>query len=72
MGDLRSGRLVDHASMTATVGTSDAGKVTVSNILEDSDAFRRGLRVDDEVIGFGGQPIKTVNAYKKCAGNNSS
>jgi S1-C subfamily serine protease len=33
MGMLRSGRLVDHATMAATVSTDDGGKVLISNIL---------------------------------------
>ncbi|MGC4004354.1 MAG: trypsin-like peptidase domain-containing protein [Pirellulales bacterium] len=68
MGALRSGRVLDHATLGAQLTTSDQGKVVVTNILESSDAFRRGLRPDDEVIAFGGRPIKTVNAYKNYLG----
>ncbi len=68
MGALRSGRVLDHATLGAQLTTSDSGKVVVSQILEDSDAWRRGLRYDDEIIRFAGRPIRTVNAYKNILG----
>ncbi len=46
VGQLRAGRLVDHASLGFTVGTDPEGKVVVTNILESSDAFRRGLGME--------------------------
>jgi S1-C subfamily serine protease len=67
LGCLRSGRIVDHATLGATVAMSDRG-VRVSNILETSDAWRRGLRYDDEIIAFGGRPIDTPNAFKNVLG----
>jgi serine protease Do len=42
--------------------------VVVSNILEHTDAFRRGLRYNDEVVSFAGRPIRTVNAFKNALG----
>src|SRR4029079_3921354 len=60
LGCLKSGRIVDHATLGATVAMSDRG-VRVSNILESSDAFRRGLRYDDEIVSFGGRAIDTPN-----------
>lgn len=68
MGALRSGRVLDHATLGAQLSTSDSGKVVVTNILEDSDVDRRGLKHDDEVISFGGRPIRTVNSYKNILG----
>jgi S1-C subfamily serine protease len=68
LGCLRAGRIVDHATLGATVALSDDGRVLVSNILESSDAYRRGLRYDDEVASFGGRPIGTVNAFKNALG----
>jgi serine protease Do len=67
LGCLKSGRIVDHATLGATVAMSDRG-VRVSNILESSDAFRRGLRYDDEIIAFGGRPIDTPNGFKNVLG----
>ncbi|HEX5104124.1 MAG TPA: trypsin-like peptidase domain-containing protein [Pirellulaceae bacterium] len=68
LGCLKSGRIVDHATLGATVAMSDDGTVRVSNILESSDAYRRGLRYDDEIVSFGGRPIDTQNAFKNVLG----
>jgi serine protease Do len=68
LGCLRAGRIVDHATLGATVAASDDGRVMVSNILETSDAYRRGLRYDDEIVRFDGRPIRTVNAFKNALG----
>ena len=65
---LKSGRIVDHATIGATVATDDRGAVRVSNILESSDAWRRGLRYDDKVTSFAGRPIRTVNQFKNVLG----
>lgn len=67
LGHLKSGRIVDHATLGFTVG-SDAGKVTVSNILETSDAYRRGLRYEDEVLKLAGREITSVNQLKNILG----
>ncbi len=67
MGCLKSGRYVDHATLGAVVRTRD-GKVLVSDILEDSDAYRRGIRFDDEIRAFGSRPISTVNGFKNVLG----
>lgn len=67
MGCLKSGRILDHATLGATVATED-GKVLVTNVLESSDAWRRGLRFQDEIIQFGGRPIHTANALKNALG----
>lgn len=68
LGALKGGRIVDHATLGATVATSFDGKVVVSDILESSDAYRRGLRYDDEVVSLAGRPIRTVNAFKNVLG----
>ncbi|MFZ5830991.1 MAG: hypothetical protein ACOY3P_12935, partial [Planctomycetota bacterium] len=39
-----------------------------SDILEESDAYRRGLRIDDEMVTFAGRPITTPNAFKNVLG----
>ena len=67
-GYLKSGRIVDHATLGATVGTDDEGRVVVTNILESSDAYRRGLRYDDEVVSLGGKPIRSANEFKNILG----
>lgn len=68
LGFLRGGRLVDHATLGATVGTDTDGRVVVSDILESSDAWRRGLRYDDEIVAVAGRPVRTVNALKNVLG----
>ena len=68
LGSLKSGRIVDHATLGATVSTSDDGRVTVSDILENSDAYHRGLRMDDEVVRFAGREIRSTNAFKNALG----
>jgi len=68
LGCLKSGRIVDHATLGATVAMSERGSVRVSNILETSDAFRRGLRYDDEIVSFAGRPIDSPNAFKNILG----
>src|SRR5258707_904313 len=72
MGHLRAGLDADHASLGALVGTrlADAGlgRVVVTQILEESDVFRRGLDQEDEVLSFMGRPITSVNQYKNLLG----
>lgn len=68
LGYLHSGRIVDHATLGATVASDDRGRVIVSNILPSSDAFRRGLRYGDEILSFGGRRISTVNGFKNALG----
>jgi hypothetical protein len=68
MGSLMSGRILDHATLGASVSQSDDGRVVVTNILESSDAFRRGLRYGDEIVSFGGRSITSPNAFKNVLG----
>ncbi|MBS0209336.1 MAG: trypsin-like peptidase domain-containing protein [Planctomycetes bacterium] len=68
LGVLRSGRIVDHATLGARVGGDEQGRVIVSDILEDSDVYRRGLRYGDEIVRFGGREINSVNALKNVLG----
>jgi len=68
MGHLRSGRIVDHATLGATVETARNGDVVVSNILVESEAYRRGLEIGDVIVSFAGRPIRSVNQYKNVLG----
>jgi len=68
MGHLHSGRVVDHGTLGATVSTESDGSVLVGNILEESSAYRRGLRIDDEIVSFAGRPIRSVNQFKNILG----
>lgn len=65
---LKSGRIVDHATLGASVMTSEDGRVVIDQILESSEAFRRGLRTGDEIVSFGGRPIGSVNQFKNVLG----
>jgi serine protease Do len=68
LGCLKAGRICDHATLGATVATSAEGRVVVDEILESSDAWRRGLRYDDEIVSLAGRPVRTVNAFKNVLG----
>lgn len=68
LGCLKSGRIVDHATAGFNVGTAEDGRVMVSNILDTSDAYRRGVRYDAEIISFGGRSIDTTNTFKNVLG----
>ncbi len=65
---LRSGRIVDHATLGFTVATDSKGRVIVSNILESSDAYRRGLRYGDEILRIADRDIATTNQLKNVLG----
>jgi serine protease Do len=65
---LHGGRVVDHATLGATVSTRDDGAVVVDSILEQSEAYRRGLRDGDEILTFGGRRIGSVNQFKNILG----
>lgn len=68
LGHLHSGTVLDHATLGATVDRDEQGHVVISNILENSDVYRRGVRTGDELLAFGGRPITSVNAFKNVLG----
>lgn len=68
LGGLRGGRILDHATLGATVAFDDQGRVVVNDMLDSSDAFRRGLRYGDEIVRFAGRLIETPNAFKNVLG----
>src|SRR5687767_8833910 len=68
LGCLKSGRIVDHATLGARVASDADGRVIVADVLEDSDAYRRGLRIGDEITSFGGRTVRTANAFKNVLG----
>ena len=61
LGDLHSGRVLDHATLGATVATDPDGGARVSNILDSSDAYRRGLRYGHTVVEIDGRSVNTAN-----------
>lgn len=66
---LRSGRIVDHGTLGATVSTDRAtGRVYVQQVDEASDAARLGLVAGSELVRFGGRPINSANDFKNRLG----
>ena len=68
LSHLRSGRIVDHATLDATVRTASGGRVVVDQIRSSSDAYRRGLRFGDQIIRAGGREIRSANALQNAIG----
>ncbi len=73
LGHLRAGLDSDHASLGALVRTelgerNTLGKTTVTSILDEADAARRGLDVEDEIVSFAGRAISSDNHYKNVLG----
>jgi S1-C subfamily serine protease len=68
LGCLKSGRVLDHATLGALVGFDSDNRVVVTDLIDTSDASRRGLRYGDELLAFGGRPIQTPNAFKNVLG----
>ncbi len=68
LGVLKSGRIVDHASLSAVLSTDKEGRVLIDDVLETSDAYRNGLRYNDELLRFAGQTIESANAFKNRLG----
>jgi S1-C subfamily serine protease len=68
---LRAGLETDHAStgfLIAERAEDGAAKITVTEILPDSDAERRGISTGDLLISFAGRPIESRNNYVNILG----
>ena len=68
LGDLKSGRIVDHATFNALVSSDREGRVMFDDVLGTSDAFRSGLRRNDELLRFAGTVIDSANTFKNLIG----
>lgn len=72
LGHLRAGLAADHATLGAVVTTDsedgDLARLTVRQVLEDSDAYRRGVRPGDQLLSFAGRPLTSTNHYKNVLG----
>jgi S1-C subfamily serine protease len=72
MGQLRAGLDIDHATLGASVrGDSEEGeegRLKIGAVIDESDAHRRGLDVDDELVSFAGRPLTSVNQFKNVLG----
>ncbi len=71
LGQLKAGMDTDHASLGALIETDseegDLGKMIVKRIIP-SDAMRRGLDLDDQLVSFAGRHIFSVNQFKNVLG----
>ncbi len=65
---LQSGRVVDHATLGATVRTDEFSNVIVETVIPTCSAFFHGLRAGDEIVSFGGRPVGSVNQFKNVLG----
>ena len=70
LGHLHAGLDTDHASLGAIVASvdDDIPRLVVRDIIDTSDAHRRGLDVGDELISFAGRPMNSVNEFKNVLG----
>ncbi|GHT44109.1 hypothetical protein FACS189454_00670 [Planctomycetales bacterium] len=68
LGDLKSGRILDHATMNTLVSTDADGRVLFDEVLGTSDAYRSGLRYNDELLRFAGRTIDTANTFQNILG----
>ncbi|VTR94918.1 periplasmic serine proteinase do : Periplasmic serine proteinase DO OS=uncultured planctomycete GN=HGMM_F01A04C11 PE=4 SV=1: Trypsin_2 [Gemmata massiliana] len=72
MGHLRAGIDTDHATLGAFVASKseDAAlaQIVVKQILDESDAFRRGLENNDQLLEFAGRAMTSTNQYKNALG----
>jgi serine protease Do len=72
LGHLYAGWDVDHATLGARVETAsedgDLSKVLVNQVLDESDAYRRGILAKDQFIRFAGRPVTSANQYKNVLG----
>jgi S1-C subfamily serine protease len=72
LGHLYAGIEADHATLGALVETENEdgalSQMVVRQILEESDAFRRGLQPGDQIIRFAGRPLTSTNQYKNILG----
>ncbi len=70
LGSLKAGLRLNHAGLGALVSTVDDSAVSrvLVNQVFPSDALRRGIQPEDQIIRFAGRPITTVNQFKNILG----
>ncbi len=72
LGHLYAGIETDHATLGAELGSTDEDaelpKLVVRQILDESDAARRGLQNNDQVLTFNGRVLTSSNQYKNALG----
>ncbi|MGB9625807.1 MAG: S1C family serine protease, partial [Phycisphaerae bacterium] len=65
---LQAGRLVEHASLGATVADAGYHNVVFDRVLEDSPAARSGIRQGDRLHAFAGRSIHSANQFANILG----
>jgi serine protease Do len=72
LGHFYAGIDTDHATLGALVETAsedgDLSRMIVRQILEESDAYRRGIEPGDQLIAFAGRPLTSTNQFKNILG----
>ncbi|MGL4942505.1 MAG: trypsin-like peptidase domain-containing protein [Thermoguttaceae bacterium] len=68
LGDLRSGRILDHATLNATYAFDRAGRVVFTQIAPNSDLALQGVQRGDEIIAVAGQIVDSPNRLKNIVG----
>jgi serine protease Do len=65
---LKCGLIVDHGVTEFTVETNTDGEVVVKQISELSEAWRRGLRPQDQILSFAGRIVTSANDLQNILG----
>lgn len=65
---LKCGLIVDHGITDFTVETSTDGRVLVRQVSELSEAWRRGLRPQHQLLTFAGRQIGSANDFQNILG----
>ncbi len=72
LGHMRAGIDTDHATLGVSVGSQSEDapltQMVVKQVLDESDAFRRGIREGDQLLRFAGRVITSTNQYKNILG----
>ncbi len=74
LGHMKAGIDTDHATLGAMVitdgeeGGEELNKLVFTQILDESDAFRRGIKPQDQLSAFAGRPMSSTNQYKNALG----
>jgi S1-C subfamily serine protease len=74
LGHMKAGIDTDHATLGAGVSTSgeESGsvlsKMVFTQMLDESDVARRGIKPGDELVAFAGRQMSSTNQYKNVLG----
>jgi S1-C subfamily serine protease len=65
---LRCGLIVDHGRTEFTVETGENNTVVISEVSQLSEAYRRGLRPQTQLVSFGGRTLTSANDFQNVLG----